>query len=59
MRSLVLCTIAAFLAVTAIAMTPEETAVRTAYARLSYAVDIENAHQAASRNRNISPADLA
>jgi hypothetical protein len=40
-------------------VTPEETMVRNAYAKLSYAVDVKTAEEAISANPNISPADLA
>jgi hypothetical protein len=61
MRNLVgLCAmLASLLGVTATAMTPEEAAVRNAYARLSYAVDIETVYRVTSANRDISSADLA
>jgi hypothetical protein len=47
------------LSIAATCMTPEEAAIRNAYAKLSYAVDINTAYRAALGNRNITPAALA
>lgn len=58
----VICTLLACLcgeAITAASMTPEETAVRNAYAKLAYAVDLNTVYRAALANPNISTAELA
>lgn len=57
----VICTLLACLcgeATAAAGMTPEETAVRLAYAKVSYAVDLNTAYRAVLANPNISTAEL-
>jgi len=55
----VFCVMLASLSGAAAQMTHEETVVRTAYAKLSFAVDINTAYTVALTNPGISPADLA